>query len=139
MKRPCSWPFKLTLQLDINYLSVLSTFKYHTSANQEKLAEQKSLVTEERKTVLEAVAKMGLAEKKFEAKIKEFEDVALVSEEVAAIGLSMMITDTSPVLSELYPTAQGEPALPEPQQEADGGQGGRGQGAQGAAGRSARE
>ena len=82
---------------------------------------------------------MGLAEKKFEAKIKEFEDVALVSEEVAAIGLSMMITDTSPVLSELYPTAQGEPALPEPQQEADGGQGGRGQGAQGAAGRSARE
>ena len=36
-------------------------------------------MTEERKTVLEAVAKLGLAEKKFAAKIKDFEEVANVS------------------------------------------------------------
>ena len=36
-------------------------------------------MAEERKTVLEAVAKLGLAEKKFAAKIKDFEEVANVS------------------------------------------------------------
>ena len=40
----------------------------------------------------------------------------------------------TPPSSELCPTAKGESPLPEPQQEADGGQGGCGQGPQGAVG-----
>ena len=58
---------------------------------QEKLAEQKSCVAEERKTVLEAVAKLGLAEKKFAAKMKGFEEVANVSRTARARGILLMI------------------------------------------------
>ncbi len=43
---------------------------------QGRLAEQREAVQEERKTILEAVAKLGWAEKKFAAKMKEFESIA---------------------------------------------------------------
>ena len=44
--------------------------------SQDKIADQKNKILEERKTILEAVAKLGFAEKKFAAKIRDFEEIA---------------------------------------------------------------
>lgn len=52
--------------------------KERLKESQEKNTEQKNKILEERKTILEAVAKLGFAEKKFAAKIKDFEDIAEV-------------------------------------------------------------
>ena len=46
--------------------------------SQLKIDEQKEKMSVERKTILEAVAKLGSAEKKLAAKLKDFEEIAEV-------------------------------------------------------------
>jgi predicted transcriptional regulator len=65
----------------------LATKREKLSKFHAKLVGEKSSLSEERRTVLEAVSKLGWAEKKFAGKMKEFEEITSVSRKMVFLRL----------------------------------------------------